>query len=61
MEERDQARGAGDRLSPVSRAGARFIIWILGLAPQALCSRPLRGLALGVTAFRSSVAGYFSV
>jgi hypothetical protein len=32
------------RLSPVSRAP--FVLWIinLGLAPQALCCRPLRGL-----------------
>ena len=31
-------------LSPVSRALTYFRFVILGLAPQALCCRPLRGL-----------------
>jgi len=34
-----------DALSPASRARPYFLHSILGLAPQALCSRPLRGLA----------------
>ena len=33
-----------DALSPASRAQSCFLIQILGLAPQALCCRPLRGL-----------------
>jgi len=32
------------RLSPASRAQYCWLIAILGLAPQALCRRPLRGL-----------------
>jgi hypothetical protein len=32
------------RLSPASRAPSLFLLLILGLAPQALCCRPLRGL-----------------
>jgi len=32
-------------LSPASRARTCFLRSILGLAPQALCCRPLRGLA----------------
>ena len=44
-----RAREAGDsmghfRLSAASRAPTRFWFVILGLAPQALCCRPLRGL-----------------
>jgi len=33
-------------LSPASRAQPDFFALILGLAPQALCCRPLRGLNL---------------
>jgi len=35
----------GSALSPASRARAISFISILGLAPQALCLRPLRGLS----------------
>ena len=37
-------RAAADALSPASRAFAVYLIVNLGLAPQALCCRPLRGL-----------------
>jgi hypothetical protein len=41
-----RAREAGDRPSAIARfAGSKFFLdLILGLAPQALCYRPLRGL-----------------
>jgi len=53
----DQARESGRqrfmlRLTPASRARSRFLLAILGLAPQALCSRPLRGLRLFGVIFR---------
>jgi hypothetical protein len=40
----DSAKHLG--LSPVSRARRKFCFAILGLAPQALCFRPHRGLNL---------------
>src|SRR5919205_685365 len=45
-------------LSPASRAPCPFLILILGLAPQALCCRPLRGL--GAQMKRSSYSTLLS-
>jgi len=49
MENIDGAREAGDSvvhpvLSPAPRAQSLLVFVILGLAPQALCFHPLRGL-----------------
>src|SRR5215510_16079885 len=38
----------GYMLSPASRAGLRNAMADLGLAPQAICCRPLRGLGCGM-------------
>jgi len=50
----------GDRLPPASQARIYLLTAILGLAPQALCCRPLRGLSfltfIGGDAFGEGVA-----